>query len=161
MTDAATAFPSLETETQRFEDARGWLQVLYETDSTILKRSFSRAGVFRGLHAQTAPTSQTKIIRVVSGRIIDFVVSLTDPGRSILHREVSQADGWIRIDSHFAHGFYALDDTVFEYVCDGRYDEASEQAFSIIDYLRDQLGIADPLLSAKDRAAPALRPVTA
>lgn len=164
MTVAATAgeegaFVSL-SDTPRFEDARGWLQVLYESDTTILKRSFSRAGVFRGLHAQASPSPQTKLIRVVSGRIVDFLVSLDDPDRRLLHRELDPADGWIGVAAHYAHGFYALEDTIFEYVCDGRYDEGSEQAFSIADDLR-VMGFADPILSAKDRAAPALRGIRA
>lgn len=147
---------ALLSDAPRFEDARGWLQVLYESETTILKRSFSRAGVFRGLHAQAAPSPQTKLIRVVSGRIVDFLVSLDDPDRRILHRELTPGDGWVRIAAHYAHGFYAVEDTMFEYVCDGRYDEASEQAFSIADDLR-AMGFAAPILSAKDRAAPALR----
>lgn len=160
VSDADRAFPVLEQGAQRFEDARGWLQVLYETDSMVLKRSFSWAGVFRGMHAQSRPSPQTKVIRVMSGRIVDFVTSLDDPGADILHREIGPADGWIGIAAHYAHGFYALEDTVFEYICDGGYDEASEQVFSIVDYLRDEMGIFDPILSAKDRAAPALRPVS-
>ena len=153
--EADSAFVSL-SGAERFEDSRGWLQVLHESDTTILKRSFSRAGVFRGLHAQTEPSPQTKLIRVVSGRIVDFLVSLDDPERRLLHRELTSEDGWIRIAAHFAHGFYAVEDTVFEYVCDGRYDEASEKAFSIVDELR-AMGVAEPILSAKDRAAPVLR----
>jgi dTDP-4-dehydrorhamnose 3,5-epimerase len=156
--EADAAFALLEGA-PRFEDERGWLQVLYESEATILKRSFSRAGVFRGLHAQAAPSSQTKIIRVVSGRIVDFLVSLEDPDRTILHRKIESADGWVRIAAQYAHGFYAVEDTIFEYVCDGRYDEASEQSFSIVDHLRT-MGIIDPILSAKDRAARPLHGVT-
>jgi dTDP-4-dehydrorhamnose 3,5-epimerase len=154
------AYPLLETTAPRFDDARGWLQVLYETDSTILKRSYSRAGVFRGMHGQTAPSPQTKIIRVVSGRIIDFLISLDDPKRNIVHREIGPEDGWIRIAAHYVHGFYALEETLFEYVCDGRYDAASEQAYSIVEHLRG-MGIVDPIMSAKDLAAPPLVPVSA
>lgn len=157
----ASPFAMVEAEATPREDGRGWLKVIYESETTVLKRSFSRRGVFRGLHAQRAPSPQVKVIRVVSGRIIDFVVSLDDPDRTIHHRELSPDDGWVRIDAVYAHGFYALEDCLFEYVCDGGYDEASEEAYSINDYLADQLGISDPILSAKDRAAPPLRAVTA
>ena len=151
-------FPLLQVEGPRFEDARGWLQLLYESDTTVLKRSFSFAGVFRGLHAQIAPSPQTKLIRVVEGRIIDVVADLTDPARPIHSRELAPTEGWVRIDAHLAHGFYALEDTIFEYVCDGRYDEASEQAFSVTDWLAHKLGVTEPLLSPKDRAAAPLHP---
>ena len=114
--------------------------------------------MFRGLHAQMAPNPQTKLIRVAEGRITDVVADLTDPARAIHCRELGPADGWIRIDAHYAHGFYALQDTVFEYVCGGRYDEASEQAFSVTDWLALELGVTDPLMSAKDRAATPLHP---
>ena len=52
-----------------------------------------------------------------------------------------------------------MHDTVFEYVCDGGYDEASEEAFSIADRLPALLGVGAVILSDKDRAAPLLTPV--
>jgi len=151
-------FPRLSDTAVRREDSRGWLEVLYESDSVVLKRSFSRAGVFRGLHVQAAPSPQVKLIRVVSGAIQDFVVSMSDPGRVIHQTRLLPEDGWVRIDADYAHGFFAIEDSVFEYVCDGGYDEASEQAFSIAERLRDLLNVDDVILSEKDRAAPPLQP---
>ena len=49
---------------QRRHDSRGHLDVLYEQGDLVLKRSFSRAGVFRGMHLQSPPHQQTKLIRV-------------------------------------------------------------------------------------------------
>lgn len=149
-------FVRLDGTAQRREDNRGWLEVLYESDAMVLKRSFSRQGVFRGLHVQNDPSRQTKVIRVVEGAIVDVVVSMDDPAREIVTTTLTPADGWVRIDAQYAHGFYALQDTVFEYVCDGGYDEASEQAFSIADRLPALLGVDVVILSDKDRAAPPL-----
>lgn len=149
-------FVRLDQTTRRREDERGWLEVLHESDGMVLKRSFSKAGVFRGLHVQRAPSEQTKVIRVVSGAIVDVVVSMNDPAREPHIKRLVPEDGWIRIGAEFAHGFYALQDTVFEYVCDGGYDEASEQAFSIADRLPTLLGVDTVILSDKDRAAPPL-----
>lgn len=149
-------FVRLDQVSHRRDDNRGWLEVLYESDTVVLKRSFSRAGVFRGLHVQRAPSPQVKVIRVVSGEIIDVVASMDDPVRALKTSRLTPADGWIRIDAEFAHGFYAVQDTVFEYVCDGGYDEASEQAFSIADRLPALLGVDRVILSDKDRAAPPL-----
>lgn len=149
-------FVRLDGTTQRREDNRGWLEVLYESEAMVLKRSFSKAGVFRGLHVQRAPSPQTKVIRVVSGSIIDVLVSMDDPARELKTTTLTPADGWVRIGPQYAHGFYALQDTVFEYVCDGGYDEASEQAFSIADRLPALLGVETVILSEKDRAAPPL-----
>jgi dTDP-4-dehydrorhamnose 3,5-epimerase len=149
-------FVRLDQTTRRRDDDRGWLEVLYESETMVLKRSFSRKGVFRGLHVQQAPSAQTKVIRVVSGSIVDIVVSMDDPARELKSTTLTPADGWVRIGAEYAHGFFALEDTVFEYACDGGYDEASELAFSIADRLPTLLGVDDVILSDKDRAAPPL-----
>lgn len=149
-------FVRLDQTTRRREDERGWLEVLYESDAMVLKRSFSRRGVFRGLHVQMAPSAQTKVIRVVSGSIIDVVVDMDDPALELKTAALTPDDGWVRIDARYAHGFYALEDTIFEYVCDGGYDEPSEKAFSIVDRLPALLGVTTVILSEKDMAAPAL-----
>lgn len=146
-------FPRLLNDAVRFEDARGWLAVLYESEAVVLKRSFSRAGVFRGLHIQRAPSPQVKLIRVIEGRIIDIVVDMDADARSIQQSELRPEDEWVRIDAHFAHGFLAMEDTLFEYVCDGGYDESREQAFSITDWLELQFADQDIILSDKDRKA--------
>jgi dTDP-4-dehydrorhamnose 3,5-epimerase len=146
-------FGDLDSSATRFEDERGWVQVLHESDHMVLKRSFSKANVFRGMHLQAEPSPQVKLIRVVSGRIIDFVVRVSDEPPDIHHCELASDRGWIRIGADLAHGFYALEDTVFEYVCDGGYDEASERSYSILGYLETRWGITDPVLSPKDKSA--------
>lgn len=149
-------FVRLDQTTHRREDNRGWLEVLYESEAMVLKRSFSKKGVFRGLHVQMAPSAQTKVIRVVSGAIIDVVVDVNDPALELKTATLTPEDGWVRIDAQYAHGFYALEDTMFEYACDGGYDEASEKAWSIADRLPALLGVESVILSDKDRAAPPL-----
>lgn len=146
-------FVRLDQTTRRREDNRGWLEVLYESDTMVLKRSFSKKGVFRGLHVQMAPSAQTKVIRVVSGAIVDVVVDVNDPALELKTATLTPEDGWVRIDAQYAHGFYALEDTMFEYACDGGYDEASEQVWSIADRLPALLGVESVILSDKDRAA--------
>jgi dTDP-4-dehydrorhamnose 3,5-epimerase len=153
-------FQSLQTDAHKREDNRGWLQVLYESDTMVLKRSFSRAGVFRGLHVQMPPSPQTKVIRVVSGRIIDIIVSMDDPARVIHHQELVPSNDWVQIDAHYAHGFYAVEDSIFEYVCDGGYNEANELAFSINGYLNQVLGLSSAIVSDKDLASPELKPLS-
>jgi len=150
------SFPRLDQTARRYEDERGWLEVLYESDSMVLKRSFSKAGVFRGLHVQRTPSRQAKVIRVVSGAIVDVIVSMNDPARELHTTRLAPEDGWVLIGAECAHGFFALQNTVFEYVCDGGYDEASELAFSITDRLPALLGVDAVILSEKDRAAPPL-----
>lgn len=154
-------FPRVERAATRREDARGYLEVLYESDQAVLKRSFSRKSAFRGMHWQADPSPQVKLFRIVSGAIVDFVIPMDDPERPIHHDRITPADGWVRIDARFAHGFYALEDSLFEYFCDGGYDPAAEQAFNIADHIRAALGVDEVILSDKDRAAPPLRPMAA
>tara|TARA_Y100000296_G_scaffold74625_1_gene93407 strand:+ start:340 stop:825 length:486 start_codon:yes stop_codon:yes gene_type:complete len=146
-------FTSLDNEPMRFEDDRGWLEVLYEKDDLVLKRSFSKAGVFRGLHWQKPPAVQTKIIRVISGAIMDVVVDMADPSRDIRTMEIDAASGWICIPVNAAHGFYAREDTTFEYVCHGAYRPDCEVALSVEPWLREKLGDDGLILSEKDTAA--------
>ena len=159
MSDEANFFPRIEEAAFRREDGRGYLEVLYESPTAVLKRSFTRKGAFRGMHWQDETAPQVKIFRIVSGAIADFVVPMDDPEKPIHHSIVRPEDGWIRIDANLAHGLYALEDAVFEYFCDGGYDEASETAFAITDHIKAVLGVDEVILSPKDQAAPRLEEV--
>lgn len=152
----AEPFVNLAAAAVSRADDRGSLEVLYESATCVLKRSFSRQGVFRGLHLQRAPHQQTKLIRVVSGRILDCVVDPDDPALALHTKQLGPEDGWTLIAPHLAHGFYALEDCWFEYVCDGSYQETSESAYSIVDFLVGELGLPPPIQSAKDARAPKL-----
>lgn len=145
-------FVSLIDDPLVFADTRGRVQVLYEAGGVVLKRSSSSQGVFRGLHRQAAPALQEKIIRVMSGKILDFVTDPDDPDGVIWYREISPDSDWIYIGSHLAHGFYALEDAEFEYFCDGRYDEAREETFFVADAIGEALGLRNMQLSKKDMA---------
>jgi dTDP-4-dehydrorhamnose 3,5-epimerase len=149
-------FVRLTQNPVRVADNRGALEIFYENGDIALKRSFSRKGVFRGMHIQPPPHEQTKLIRVVSGRIIDFLLEPDGAQYRVHHREIDSTADWLMIGAQFAHGFYALEDTVFEYVCDGAYNPSAEKAYSIVEFLEARMGIREPILSEKDRAAPRL-----
>lgn len=148
--------PLLSDHSLKKEDCRGYLEILYESSHVVLKRSFSKKGVFRGMHLQLPPHEQTKIIRVISGRIIDFVAEIKSEGSYIHWKEVDATCGWLKIDSKLAHGFYAVEDAIFEYICEGAYDESAEQSYSITKFLEEKMSIVSPLLSEKDARAPQL-----
>lgn len=153
-------FPRLETAPITLGDDRGKVEILYETDRVVLKRSSSSAGVFRGLHRQVAPHLQDKIIRVISGRIIDFVTDPDDPEDPIWHSEIGPEDGWVHIAAQYAHGFYALEDVVFEYFCEGGYMESAEESWYIAPQVTEMLGGRPLLLSDKDQhGTPLPRPL--
>jgi dTDP-4-dehydrorhamnose 3,5-epimerase len=150
-------FVDLTSESFKFEDNRGNLEVLYEAPNFVLKRSFSKKNVFRGLHVQKYPYLQTKLIRVISGEIIDFLVDIDSDTKKVLKKTITPDSDWIKIDPQFAHGFYAVEDTVFEYICDGVYNELFEESYSIQDYLEKELLLEGLLMSEKDRRASKLQ----
>lgn len=143
-------FPKLNELASNFSDSRGSMDILYESSSAVLKRSNSKKGVFRGLHKQTAPAKQVKIIRIISGRIIDLVADPEDGDEIIWYTELSSVDGWVMIDSNLAHGFYALEDIVFEYFCDGAYNESLEKVYRVDGIIKEALGLNPFYLSEKD-----------
>jgi dTDP-4-dehydrorhamnose 3,5-epimerase len=153
-------FLSLSESADARIDHRGSLELLYETKNVVLKRSFSKNGVFRGMHIQMSPYQQTKLIRVVEGRILDFIVDMNSIDKKIFWKEITSSDGWIKIESYMAHGFYAIEDSVFEYICDGGYNEASEKTFSIRKFLDEVMGLRNLNISDKDKAAAELNVVS-
>ena len=143
-------FTKLVHDATTYSDGRGSISILYESDTAVLKRSSSKKGVFRGLHRQISPSEQIKIIRIISGKIIDFVSDPDQEDEIIWYTELSSKDDWVRIDSRLAHGFYALEDVVFEYFCDGKYDEALEQSYRVDGIISKVLGLQPIFLSDKD-----------
>jgi dTDP-4-dehydrorhamnose 3,5-epimerase len=120
--------------------------------------SRSTAGVLRGLHVQTAPHAQAKLVRVVKGAVLDVCVDLR-PGSPTFGEHFS-----IRLDhvdhdmlyipAGMAHGFLALeDDTIFAYKCSAYYAPAAERTILWNDPdLGIHWGVEKPLISAKDLA---------
>jgi dTDP-4-dehydrorhamnose 3,5-epimerase len=145
-------FPRLLPIANIFKDSRGSVHVLYESSGTVLKRSSSIKGVLRGLHRQLSPSCQTKIIRVVKGRILDFIADPDDEDEVIWYSEIGVKDEWVVIDPKFSHGFYAIEDTVFEYFCEGQYDENLEETLFIEKIVSDELNLTDLIISNKDRS---------
>ena len=116
---------------QRFEDSRGQNVIKFEDlDSEIsLKQSNTKEGVFRGLHIQLPDFPQTKYINVLKGEITDFVVSLDksrDDFGKIYSYKMNSSGGFIKVPPFFAHGFLTHSQTIFQYVCLGKYKESKE-----------------------------------
>jgi len=94
-------------------------------------QSFSGYGTIRGLHFQKDVFAQAKLVRVISGRVLDVAVDLR-PGSKTLgqHIAVKLTDKNKRmlfIPRGFAHGFSVLSETAeFAYKCDNFYNKESE-----------------------------------
>lgn len=127
-------------------------------------QSKSCYGVLRGLHYQLPPFSQSKLVRVISGRVLDVAVDIRrgSPtfGKHVSVELTGENHRQLFIPRGFAHGFVVLsEEAVFQYKCDNYYAPQSEGALAFND---PALGIdwivpAEKLiLSEKDKRHPRL-----
>lgn len=130
--------------------------------------SKSRYGVLRGLHFQLPPFAQSKLVRVVSGRVLDVAVDIRrgSPtfGRSVAVELTGENKRQLFIPRGFAHGFSVLSkEALFQYKCDNFYAPQREGAIAWDD---PALGIdwrlkpEDMILSEKDKKHPLLAEVS-
>ncbi len=126
--------------------------------------SKSSRGVLRGLHYQLAPAAQTKLVRVIHGRVLDVAVDIRKGsptfGKHVAVELSAQNKRQLLVPRGFAHGFVVLeDDTVFAYKVDNYYSPENDRGILFSD---DALNIDwqvqhDELnLSAKDKIQPKL-----
>ena len=134
-----------------FNDSRGYLKVISEDNNLGIsyKESFSKQGVFRGMHIQKPPYAQTKHIKVLQGLIVDYVIVLdkdnSDFGK-IFSQEIEASENVYTIPKYCAHGFYASKDTILRYLCIGKYNE--EHEISIKECYFDK---EEAIISNKDK----------
>ena len=122
--------------------------------------SKSAKGVLRGLHFQEPPYDQGKLVRVVSGAVMDVSVDIRKEspgyGKWAAFELSEQNKRMLWIPPGFAHGFVTLeDDTVFIYKCTNLYNKGSENSIIWNDPdLNIDWGIENPVISEKDMQAP-------
>lgn len=100
--------------------------------------SMSTYGVMRGLHFQRPPYTQSKLVRCVSGRVLDVAVDirLGSPtyGQHVAVELSAENHRQFFISKGFAHGFAVLSETaVFQYKCDEFYHPEADDGISILD----------------------------
>ena len=156
-------------EPRLFEDARGYFFESFnqrEFEEKVGKTVFvqdneskSTYGVVRGLHIQKPPYTQSKLVRVVKGAVLDVVVDVRKGsptfGQHVAVELTGENHRQFFIPKGFLHGFSVLsEEVVFQYKCDDFYAPASEGAVAWDD---PDLGIdwkipADKvILSEKDK----------
>jgi dTDP-4-dehydrorhamnose 3,5-epimerase len=168
----------VEIRPRRFGDDRGFFSETWsrgglaeagiDLDFVQDNHSYSAArGVLRGLHFQTPPSAQDKLVRVSRGSVFDVAVDIRQ-GSPTYGRWVGltvSAELWnqILVPRGFAHGFVTLEPgTEVQYKVSAAYDPAQDRG---IRYDDPAIGIDWPLapadiqLSDKDRAAPLLADV--
>ena len=132
-----------------FEDKRGFFyesfnQRSFEQQtgvSTVFvqdNQSFSHYGVIRGLHFQVAQSEQAKLVRVLSGTVLDVVLDLRPASKTFgkVYSVVLSAQNRLQlfVPKGFAHGFSALSPQVeFSYKCDNFYSKQHEQGIHYAD----------------------------
>ena len=162
-------------EPQVFGDDRGYFFESYsqqQFDQAVRPVRFvqdneskSRRGVLRGLHFQKGAAAQSKLVRVVKGRVLDVAVDIRKGsptfGKYVSVELTEENKRQFFVPRGFAHGFAVLSaEAVFQYKCDNFYAPESEGALAWDD---PDLGIAwripaaKVILSEKDRHHPCLK----
>ena len=122
------------------------------------------AGVIRGLHFQKGEAAQTKLIRVVSGAVLDVIVDIRKGSPTYGKSEgyILSADNQrqLLVPKGFAHGFVTLTPNVnFLYKCDNYYNAEADAGIAfddpalVIDW---PLDLSKAILSEKDKQHPTL-----
>ena len=166
----------LMIEPKVFGDTRGYFFESFNArefaektglDITFVQDNESRSkyGVLRGLHFQLPPYTQSKLVRVVKGRVLDVVVDIRKGsptyGQHVSCELTEENHRQFFIPKGFAHGFCVLsEDAIFQYNCDRFYAPQADAGISILD---ESLGIDwgieldKALLSEKDTNHPCLK----
>ena len=170
-----TEFPDLLIiEPNVIEDSRGYFfesynERLFLAEGINIKfvqdnQSKSSYGVIRGLHYQLNPFAQTKLLRVLSGSILDVIVDLRKGSPTygkVFSLEISAENKkQLLIPKGFAHGFSVLSQTaeVF-YKCDEFYNKESEAGilFNDVELKIDwKIPVEKAIISDKDMLYPSL-----
>lgn len=159
-------------EPRIFEDARGYFFESFSqrdfnanvTETMFIQDNESKSsyGVMRGLHFQSPPYAQAKLVRCVKGAVLDVAVDIRKGsptyGRHVAVELTEDNHLQFFIPKGFAHGFAVLSETaVFQYKCDEFYHPESDGGISILD---GSLGIdwkiplEKAILSEKDTRHP-------
>lgn len=163
-------------EPRVFGDARGYFFESFNArefaektgmDITFVQDNESRSkyGVLRGLHFQRPPYTQSKLVRVVKGRVLDVAVDLRKGsptyGQHVSCELTEDNHRQFFVPKGFAHGFCVLsEDAIFQYKCDNFYAPQADGGISILDAsLGIDWGIEmdKALLSDKDTKHPCMK----
>jgi len=124
--------------------------------------SKSSRGVIRGLHYQLKPSDQSKLIRVVVGKIFDVALDIRKDSKTYgkwfgIELDAETKDQ-VLIPKGFAHGFSVLSEiAVIQYKCDNVYNPQNERGINLNDPALDinwKLGSTAPIISEKDLKHP-------
>ena len=155
-----------------YSDERGYFYESYQQkfieeqvgriDFILEFQSYSNEKVIRGLHYQTNPFAQSKLVKVIRGEVMDIIVDIRESspnfGKHIAIPLSDKTHDSIFIPQGYAHGFIVLSDyAIMNYKLDNIY---SPQHYTGINILDPKLNISliheYPIISQKDAALPLL-----
>ena len=150
------------TETFRADKLEEFLG--FKINFTQDNESKSSRGVLRGLHYQLPPFAQTKLVRVISGRVLDIAVDIRKGsptfGKHVSVELSSENKRQLLVPRGFAHAFVVLeDDTIFAYKVDNYYSPECDRGISFDDEALGidwQIPLSELKLSDKDTKQPKL-----
>ncbi len=171
-----TAIPEvIIVEPKVFGDERGYFVETFRQDKLdeflgfkidFIQDNESKSGygVLRGLHYQLAPAAQTKLVRVIKGKVLDVAVDIRvdSPtfGRHVSVELSEQNKRQMLVPRGFAHGFVVLeDDSIFAYKVDNYYSPEHDRGLAFDDKVLAidwQVPTEQLKLSIKDTQQPSL-----
>ena len=161
-------------ESKIFKDSRGYFFESFQNDIFVKhvreikfvqeNESMSYYGSLRGLHYQIPPFTQSKLVRVVIGKVLDIAVDIRKGsptfGKYVSIKLSGDNKKQLLIPRGFAHGFVVLSkEAIFQYKVDNYYSKIHERG---IIYNDPSLNIdwhikeEDFILSEKDKQYPSL-----
>jgi dTDP-4-dehydrorhamnose 3,5-epimerase len=141
-------------ENKVFRDKRGAFSplMLDKLDKNWVQSNISvnpRKYTLRGLHFQKNEYAQAKLIKVISGKILDFVIDMrtvSEDYNKVFFFEMNEGDE-VYVPRYFAHGFITLEeDSVVQYLVDNDYSPENEGVKVWIDYpeIKSEIKKIDP-----------------
>lgn len=174
-----TGIPGLLVyEPRVFNDSRGYFFESYNAQTFEQEglhlpfvqdnQARSTYGVLRGLHFQQEPYAQTKLVRVLEGRIIDVAVDIRKGsptyGKAFAIELTAENKKQLLVPKGFAHGYSVISETAeVMYKCDNFYNKPSEGGIIYNDPALNidwGINLADALVSEKDTVLPTLENCT-
>ena len=155
----------IEIQPKLFGDERGYFVESFKKNifDSILpgvefvqdNQSYSDKNVLRGLHFQKEPYAQGKLVRAVTGRVLDVVVDLRPDSATFGNVKKflleSKLQNMVYVPEGFAHGFLTLEPSIFVYKVTNYYDKESESGIIWNDEeLNVDWGVKKPIVSEKD-----------
>jgi len=153
-----------------YEDSRGYFFESYNQkkfNNLINSRyqfiqdneSQSEYGVLRGLHFQEPPYTQSKLVRVIKGAIIDVIVDIKSDSKTFGEMAIVKIDGneknQLFIPRGYAHGYVAVEnDTIIHYKVDNYYAPSFESGIlfdSMEINFKEEIGHEEFIISEKDQ----------